>query len=190
LNPDDWKDWKEGEKGDLFHKENLRSTMLLADGGVYDNLGLERVWDRYTTVLVSDAGAPFSVIEGSLWFRFSQFFRAKRCIDIVTQQARAVRKRWLISDFENGITRGTYWGTATHIRNYELEENGYPPPLIKDSQETAALCHVRTRLNRFNDEEQERLINWGYALADAAMRRHVLKKGAKPGHLPFSKRHR
>ena len=189
LNPDDWKDWGKGKKGDLFHKEKLRSTMFLADGGVYDNLGLERVWDRYATVLVSDAGAPFSVVEGSLWFRLSQLFRAKRCIDIITQQARALRKRWLISDFKAGITQGTYWGTATHIRDYRLEENGYPPPLLKDSQDTAALCRVRTRLNRFSAREQEQLINWGYALTDAAMRRHVLRKGAKPGHLPFPKRH-
>jgi NTE family protein len=34
-------------------------------------------------------------------------------------------------------------------------------------------------------EEQEQLINWGYALADAAMRRHVLEKDTKPGNLPF-----
>lgn len=190
FNPDDWKDWEKGKKGDLFEKEKLRSTMFLTDGGVYDNLGLERIWDRYTTVLVSDAGAPFSVVEGSLWFRLSQLFRAKRAIDIVTEQTRALRKRWLISDFKAGITRGTYWGIATHIRDYQLEDNGYPPPLVKDSEDTGALCRVRTRLNRFTDEEQKQLINWGYALADAAMRRHVLKKGAKPGHLPFPKRHR
>ncbi len=32
-------------------------TMILSDGGVYDNLGLETVIKRYRTVLVSDAGA-------------------------------------------------------------------------------------------------------------------------------------
>jgi len=190
LNPDDWKGWENNEKGDLFENEKLRSTMFLADGGVYDNLGLERIWDRYETVLVSDAGAPFSIVAGSLWFRFSQLFRAKRAIDIVTEQTRALRKRWLINDFKAGITRGTYWGIATDICDYKLEANGYPPPLIKDSEYTRALCRIRTRLNRFSDEEQERLINWGYALADAAMRRHVLKKGAKPGHIPFPKRRR
>jgi len=29
---------------------------------------------------------------------------------------------------------------------------------------------MRTRLNKFSDEEQGRLINWGFALADAALR--------------------
>ena len=191
LNPDDWKDWGKGKKDDLLkdlsEKERLRSTMLLADGGVYDNLGLERIWDRYTTVLVSDAGAPFSVVEGSLWFRLSQLLRAKRVIDITTEQTRALRKRWLVRDLQEGRMWGAYWGIATHIRDYELKKHGCPPPLINDSKDTRSLCRIRTRLNRFSAKEQEQLINWGYALADAAMRRHVLGKRAKPGHLPFPK---
>jgi NTE family protein len=32
------------------------SRVILTDGGVYDNLGLETAWKRYDTVLVSDAG--------------------------------------------------------------------------------------------------------------------------------------
>jgi NTE family protein len=37
--------------------EALLSDISLADGGVYDNLGLETVWKAYRNVLVSDAGA-------------------------------------------------------------------------------------------------------------------------------------
>ena len=33
--------------------------MILSDGGVYDNLGLETAWKRYQTVLVSDGGGQF-----------------------------------------------------------------------------------------------------------------------------------
>ena len=33
---------------------------VLTDGGVYDNLGLETAWKRYTTILVSDGGGHFS----------------------------------------------------------------------------------------------------------------------------------
>jgi NTE family protein len=35
------------------------------------------------------------------------------------------------------------------------------------------LAQIRTRLNPFTDQEQEQLINWGYALCDAALRTHV-----------------
>jgi hypothetical protein len=34
----------------------FRSDVMLTDGGVYDNLGLETAWKRYKTVLVSDGG--------------------------------------------------------------------------------------------------------------------------------------
>jgi NTE family protein len=39
-----------------LHEEPYTTQLVLSDGGVYDNLGLETVWKRYKTVLVSDAG--------------------------------------------------------------------------------------------------------------------------------------
>src|SRR5262249_50770363 len=44
---------------DLYDDITFRQRLLLTDGGVYDNLGLETVWKRLKTLLVSDAGAPF-----------------------------------------------------------------------------------------------------------------------------------
>jgi NTE family protein len=35
------------------------------------------------------------------------------------------------------------------------------------------LAAIPTRLKRLDDETQERLINWGYAVCDAALRAHV-----------------
>jgi NTE family protein len=198
LNPGKWQDWpdEEVEKDDdikikLEDKRKLRSCMLLGDGGIYDNLGLERVWDRYATVLVSDAGAPSSMMKESCGVKISQLLRLKRTFDIVLEQARALRKRWLIADLENNFARGTYWGIATHIRHYELEKHGHAPPLLVDDDKInsiRSLSRMRTRLNCFKADEQERLINWGYALADAAMRRHVLETGARAGSLPYPKR--
>ena len=40
-------------------RERLKKRILLTDGGVYDNLGLEPAWKDYSSVLVSDCGAPF-----------------------------------------------------------------------------------------------------------------------------------
>jgi NTE family protein len=188
FNPSAWKDWENGTgNGDINPelKQKLRSALYLTDGGVYDNLGLERIWDRYATVLVSDAGAPFLLSTGILGFRFNQITRAMRAVSIVTDQTRALRKRWLIEDMQNNRVKGTYWGVTTHIRDYQLEKHGCAPPLLDDNPMTRSLSLVRTRLNHFTDEEQERLINWGYALTDAAMRRHVLDKNTKPGKLPY-----
>ena len=45
-----------GKPSEDLHQEPFLSDVALADGGVYDNLGLETAWKRFTTVLVSDGG--------------------------------------------------------------------------------------------------------------------------------------
>jgi NTE family protein len=75
--------------------------------------------------------------------------------------------------------RGVYWKLNTKIGDFEL-----PDPLVTDSAKSAALQHVRTRLNSFTPQEKGELINWGYALADAAMRRYVTRKPG-PGESPI-----
>lgn len=86
---------------------------------------------------------------------------------------------------QNNRVKGTYWGVTTHIRDYQLEKHGCAPPLLDDSPMTHSLSSIRTRLNRFSVKEQERLIDWGYALTDAAMRRHVTDNAVAPGKLPY-----
>ena len=79
----------------------------LNDGGLYDNLGLEPVWKNHATVLVSDGGAVFdSATDSGLLARIGRY------VDIVGQQALALRKRWLISNFLDGTMDGAYWGSA------------------------------------------------------------------------------
>lgn len=150
---------------DLNGDTSYTKQLLLADGGVYDNLGLETVWNRCTTVLVSDAGAPFSVgpkVEQD-WVRQSM-----RALDVATDQSRALRKRAMIADFEAKLRAGAYWGIDTDIARYSA-----PGVLPTRSAVTDPLAKIRTRLNSFNDKEQGQLINWGYALTDAAVRTYA-----------------
>jgi NTE family protein len=147
------------------HTDDPDYTMklYLTDGGAYDNMGLEPVWDDYETVLVSDAGAPYTPQEDidSNWF--SQLHCA---FEIATDQARGVRKRWLVSQYETGTPAGTYWGINTDILNYQQADALRVAPGTINR-----LAGMRTRLNAFSPEEQELLINWGYAVTDAALRR-------------------
>jgi NTE family protein len=46
--------------GEDLQFEPFTSRVVLADGGVYDNLGLETAWKRFQMVLVSDAGAKLA----------------------------------------------------------------------------------------------------------------------------------
>ena len=88
----------------------------------------------------------------------------------MTDQARAVRKRWLINKFKRKELSGTYWGITTNIDNYRPLK---PDALVRDNEITRGLREIKTRLTSFSDADKGKLINWGYALADAGMRKHV-----------------
>jgi NTE family protein len=49
---------------------------------------------------------------------------------------------------------------------------------------TMELASLPTRLKAMEDEMQERLINWGYAVCDAALRKHV-DAGLAVGRFPY-----
>jgi NTE family protein len=101
-----------------------------------------------------------------------------RVLDVIDNQVRSLRKRQLIDSFENGTRKGTYWGIRTDIADYALP-NALPCPY----ERTLQLAEVPTRLERMPSLLQEQLINWGYAVCDAAVRRHVdssIEVGAFP----------
>lgn len=159
--------WKPMEGTTLFENTKFRRRLVLTDGGVYDNMGLEAIWQRCKTVLVSDAGAPMGDQEDPAHEPIGQMARVQ---DILINQTRALRKRKLIEQYKQGERAGTYWGITTTIADYGLAD-----PLVEDNPVTRAQAIVRTRLNKFSPREQGELMNWGYALTDAAMRRWVLR---------------
>ncbi|HEY2967271.1 MAG TPA: patatin-like phospholipase family protein [Casimicrobiaceae bacterium] len=155
--------WKKG--GNLPNVDALRKKIVLTDGGVYDNMGLESLVDNADIVLVSDAGAPMEIEEDPHGDYLRQLGRVR---DILIDQTRALRKRWLIAEFEAGRKRGAYWGVGTSIESY-----GDATSPFKDTTLTDDLVSVPTRLARFEDETQGRLINWGFVLCDVALRRRA-----------------
>src|SRR5690606_34906778 len=155
--------------------QKLRSKLILTDGGVYDNLGLEPLWGNCDTILVSDAGAPAGIRESVARNWLGQLGRVR---GIMMEQTRALRRRMLIAELEAKRLEGAFWGIGTLIDKYEL-----PDAMTVDSPQTAALRKVRTRLSPFNEKEQSELINWGYALCDAAMRKHM-GIGTRPSAWP------
>ena len=122
LNPNSW---KKVQGADLHDNMYMKENLYLGDGGIYDNMGLERIWDRYETVLVSDAGAPFAIKEKPGKIKRSQVARTMRTIDIMGEQSRALRKRKLVSDYIAKEMTGAYWGISTKIEDYKLTENGF-----------------------------------------------------------------
>lgn len=165
--------WVEGEE--ILHLDQLRRRIVLTDGGVYDNMGLETIVGKVDLVLVSDAGTPFEVeLEPS-----ETPLQMGRVRDILIDQTRALRKRWLIDDFTAGRCHGAYWGLDTQIDDY-----ADPLATVKDNGITGSLAQVPTRLAGFGELTEGRLINWGYALADAALRQRAKLPIAKSIGLP------
>lgn len=173
--------FKPGSGTDLQRKP-FTSKVVLTDGGVYDNLGLETAWKRYDTILVSDGGGQLAPEEEpkSDWAQHSY-----RVLNLIDNQVRALRKRQVIGSFkanqQDAIHRkGAYWGIRTDIQEYGLP-NALPCP----HDRTMVLAETPTRLKRMDDNLQERLINWGYAVCDAALRKHVDRAIAKPSGFPY-----
>jgi NTE family protein len=64
---------------------------------------------------------------------------------------------------------GTYWGIRTDFADYKLATD----PLKCLTRESAPLAKIPTRLEKMPRDVQNRLMNWGYAICDAALRAHV-----------------
>jgi NTE family protein len=164
-------------KGPL-HEIPFTTDVVLTDGGVYDNLGLETAWKRYQTILVSDGGgqmAPEAEPKGD-WARHGLRVNA-----IIDNQVRDLRKRQVLAGFQRGDKAGTYWGIRSDANNYGPPTGSLPAPF----ESTLELAQLRTRLKRLDDLVQERLINWGYAICDAAMRRWVVPAAEPPDRFPY-----
>jgi NTE family protein len=84
-----------------------------------------------------------------------------------------------MSDFTGGRRQGAYWGLDTKIGDY-----ADPQAVATDNTVTGALADVPTRLAGFGELTEGRLINWGYALADAALRQRAKLPLARGAGLP------
>jgi NTE family protein len=161
VNPDDF----EVDPRCALQRHPFNDRWVLTDGGVYDNLGLETVEKNYQTILVSDGGGKIAPEElpASNWAEHS-----KRILDIVHNQVRSLRKRHLIESFVNKTHSGAFWGIRTNIADYKL-----PAALPTPHAKTMILAETPTRLKALSEQRQNQLMNWGYAVRDAALRKHV-----------------
>lgn len=156
-----------------------RSRLVLTDGGVYDNLGLQTLVS-FRTVIASDGGSPGHVEPAPTRLFPSQVVRV---LGIANEQTRALRRHALVDDITQGRKRGTLWTIKTDIASYAVPPG--PALLRVDPSQIADLAAVKTRLWPYPEATRLRLVNWGYAIADAGLRVHVGATGPEP-RWPFS----
>ena len=159
----------------VLKEDAYRSNVVLTDGGVYDNLGLETAWKSYDTILVSDGGGAVDdeTDPERDWARHSY-----RILNLIDNQVRSLRKRQVIDSYKQSARKGAYWGIRTNIADY-----GLPDAMNCPFDKTMELAAVATRLKALDATLQERIINWGYAVCDAALRKHV--DGTLPAPIAF-----
>lgn len=156
--------WRTVE-GNVLTAAGYRTEILLSDGGVYDNMGLEPVWDDYRTIMVSDAGGHLGPDPDPArdWAR-----GIIRVLFIMDSQVRALRRRAVIDSFrsDDDPHHGFFISTMS---DYSRWRPGKRPFMAVDHEVTTSLAAISTRLTDMPDEQQERLINWGFAAADAGL---------------------
>jgi NTE family protein len=169
-------DYEQGTGTDLEQAAYQRRPVL-SDGGVYDNLGLETAWKRYTTILVSDGGGHFTP-KRRIWTNW--VLQSRRVLAVIDGQVRALRKRQVVGGLAAGLREGTYWSIWSDVADFEL-----PNAIPAAETVTKALAGISTRLGKLEEAQQEKLINWGYAICDTAMRKHVIPGTPPPTSLPY-----
>jgi len=148
------------------------------DGGVYDNLGLEPLFDVGTQqlkegvdrIIMSDAGAPLKRI--SLGCSLNPF-RAKRIADIALDQTRALRIRSFVNYTKANPSMGTYLQIGAEARSRIVAFRSYNEAAAEklltenwlDGQAVQLAASYPTTLHRFVAKDFDSLERHGYETA-------------------------
>lgn len=180
-----FEDWSTIGTKRPFDPAPFRKKILLTDGGVYDNHGLEPIVKRYSTLFVSDAGAPF---ERTPEVHTDLVNQPLRVFAIADGQSRALRRRDLIDRYvrgkaaakngvvpkaalDDGARLGAYWAIDTDPAKLPA-----PDAIDIADDEIRRLAAVRTMLSDPGEATARALIDWGYAIADRSLRINYVGK--------------
>ncbi len=181
LSPVDFK-FAEGEveplEGADLHKPPYTRKAVLTDGGVYANLGVESIWKRCDTIFVSNAGRNTRPDPSPPRFWPTQIYRV---LNIIHGQGDNMRERQVVGLLKSDSRKGAFWTIDSKI-----DSGAVAGSITFSDGDIYEASHMRTRLNHFSGAEQRLLINYGYALADARIRKYykLAAAAAPPSGLP------
>lgn len=164
------KSWDSGSEEEREIKPFFKKLHIY-DGGVYDNLGLEPLFDIATqdnkknteTIVVSDAGKPLFIQKQLGVFNPKRFLRL---MNIALDQTRALRVRSFVGHLEGNCESGAYLLIGTKPENILKESpeklNGWFR--IKD---TESCSKYDTDLKSISIKNMELIEQHGYEVAKA-----------------------
>jgi NTE family protein len=153
------------------------SYVLLTDGGVYDNMGIETAWKRCKTIFVSDGGGKMKPEADTKTDALRHSLRVNSVID---NQVRSLRRRQVVDALIKGDRKGAFWAMSSNPADFPATSALAVP--LNRAQELAA---VSTRLSALTDEVQEHIINFGYAMAERGVRSHYDPAALAPAQFPY-----
>jgi NTE family protein len=162
------------EPPELAGRDSYASRLELSDGGVYDNLGMQPI-EQFQTMLVSDGGGPFQYEPKVPVNWLQHMIRAWKVTD---NQVRALRRSGFVDELENGTRHGAFWGIQTTYSDYVDRS------VVVDDAWADELKAISTRLWHLDRDQRKQLVNWGYAVCDAAVRTYV-SSDIEPATLPY-----
>ena len=163
--------------GDGLELPEYQRNVRLGDGGIYDNLGLETVFKRCHRIFVSDGGGKLGdeAVPASDWVR-----ETLRTMKVIDNQVRSLRKRLFFAAIDRGDRQGAYWGIRSTTDEYAVDGALPCPP-----DRTKLLAEMPTRMAKVPADRQRALVNWGYAIADVAVRSSAPGTYDPPGGFPY-----
>ncbi len=144
-------------------------TATLADAGFCDGLGLHSI-QHMRHLLVSDGTKSFRRDEIPQWEVWTS--RITNPLHTALEQIRQLRVDKLMADIARGDKEGSFWALRT-----DPAEQPDRTPFPVSAGWVKYMCAMRTRLAAFTEEEQKRLVNWGYIQC------HMAIKGSRPGEV-------
>lgn len=153
-------------------------AMQLADGSLCDPLALADAHDC-KTLWVSD-GAGALGYEASVDGKVEQ---AARAMDILQSALRLTPRHALLAGFQSHRHAGAYWSLRATTTDYPADTCLVCPPA-----RAAELAALPTRFAAMSDDLQERLVNWGYAICDIALRSWHDRELVHPAEFPYRDR--
>ena len=160
-----------------YSGRTLPKSATLADAGFCDGLGLHAI-RHMKHLLVSDGTKSFRREDIPQWEVWTS--RITNPLHTALEQIRQLRVDQLMADIERGDKGGAFWA----LRTDPAEQAGQTPfPVTAGWVEY--MCAMRTRLAAFGEEEQKRLVNWGYIQCDLSVRNSYNGDLPGPETLPF-----
>ncbi len=159
--------------------------VVLSDGGVYDNMGLEAVIkatnipgyqepiESAEFLVVSDGGAPANIRFRSTGVpAFAEGFLLYRVDEIAREQVTALRTRAIVGDLVTRTRQGLFVSLRSEVGKVGKEAyDRYCSRVDPVFQLPAALIHmtraIRTSLDRFDNIEALALMYHAYLMTDA-----------------------